>query len=1199
MRKSILFLIVIFIITGAISSAFAATEFVSTIKSADGDYSSLTSWVAATQCDLTSSQTKVFTHGGVIGTIADGSTVIVSGVMRAAVVHATSTQIMVKDIRTPLTGTITFTNASTAVTGSGTTFSSELSPNDYIWLEADQIWMTVASVASDTSLTLTAAYTGTGGEGAGYLKSGSLSSGNRLSVDGSNYVDLTNNGDSVIAAAECYPIAAGDSAVTISGFTTNATNYVHIYAPAAYTHTGKWVDYSSCYTIYTTTSDWAISLSVPNILIEGIQVYNNKNVNAGGVIYPDVLTYQGEEIFERVIFRGKGSANRCDGFGAGGGINGQGTLIRIQNCVFWNLGNNPNTAAVSHNTTYDYDCFNVSIYNAQFGFRNFDTADKVVNCLVAKCYNGYSGTFSSDSDYNIVAEQGWAYASDTDTTVPGDNSQALTGVLATDIFVDPANGDCHLKPADTYARGEGTNLSSVASRDIDNERPDTWNIGADQTTTEVIRTIRAGQTISTIERASGTTTVTLSAAYPNSNLQAGQTIVVSGVPIHSFNGVFTIASVTSQAVFTISQPYLLDESSTGGTAGGDYATLTTWEAAFGGVNFYLTGATAGDLVTAQRISSAECYKDWASGLDDKCVIDEWTTSASYYPKVYTPTSERHNGTAKDSSGNYTGFTIKPTSGSYVACLTAADLNVRIDGIVADINDLSFVNGFQGTGGGGAAGSQITNCIAFNGNRNVNGYYGFDFGNSGIIYMANCLAYDCRYGFAAKYWTTGYYYNCTAVNNAVYGFWAQVGNCPQTFKNCLSSGNTTADFYKESTGNTLIMSYCASSDGTAATAGDAGTGNRASQTFSFTDTTAGQENYDLQLTDTGAKGYGVDPADADFPITDDIEGRARNALWDIGAFESAEQIYRSVGPSATTALATGSASNTLTINASTGVAVFSSELPIKVGVGDVIQYDDNGTATPDQLVFITARTSSTVFTVCKADGLLPASASSNQYWNIYRAYTSLYNAERGVENTGINSALRNFDDWTDGGDATTDEVGKDLVTANQQWNIACYADAADTTQVTIEGWTTGAKNYMKIYTPVNSNEVGVSQRHVGRWSTNAYNLTANSTTGVILSEVPYLRIEGLQIENQDTTSSDASAVYINSESGSAETGDNRVSSCILKGGKYAIKDAYISSTYLVNNVIYDAGTGGIALTAANQTAYVYNNTVYNCGIYGYY
>ena len=66
-----------------------------------------------------------------------------------------------------LTGTLTFTNGLTAVTGAGTAFSTELEAGDEIWLDADETWATIDSVETDTALTLTAAYGGTGGSGAG------------------------------------------------------------------------------------------------------------------------------------------------------------------------------------------------------------------------------------------------------------------------------------------------------------------------------------------------------------------------------------------------------------------------------------------------------------------------------------------------------------------------------------------------------------------------------------------------------------------------------------------------------------------------------------------------------------------------------------------------------------------------------------------------------------------------------------------------------------------------------------------------------------------------------------------------------------------------------------------------------------------------------------------------------------------------
>ncbi len=79
-----------------------------------------------------------------------------------------------------LTGTVTFTNGSTTVTGSGTSFLSEASANDIIILDSDASkvhvepipWATVASVDSDTQVTLSSAYNGTGGVGTAYKVTG-------------------------------------------------------------------------------------------------------------------------------------------------------------------------------------------------------------------------------------------------------------------------------------------------------------------------------------------------------------------------------------------------------------------------------------------------------------------------------------------------------------------------------------------------------------------------------------------------------------------------------------------------------------------------------------------------------------------------------------------------------------------------------------------------------------------------------------------------------------------------------------------------------------------------------------------------------------------------------------------------------------------------------------------------------------------
>src|SRR3990172_2492131 len=67
---------------------------------------------------------------------------------------------------TPITGTVGFTNGSTAVSGTGTSFTTEIAVGDYIKNDADGMVGKVASITSDTALVLTSVYAGASGSGA-------------------------------------------------------------------------------------------------------------------------------------------------------------------------------------------------------------------------------------------------------------------------------------------------------------------------------------------------------------------------------------------------------------------------------------------------------------------------------------------------------------------------------------------------------------------------------------------------------------------------------------------------------------------------------------------------------------------------------------------------------------------------------------------------------------------------------------------------------------------------------------------------------------------------------------------------------------------------------------------------------------------------------------------------------------------------
>ena len=137
---------------------------------------------------------------------------------------------------------------------------------------------------------------------------------------------------------------------------------------------------------------------------------------------------------------------------------------------------------------------------------------------------------------------------------------------------------------------------------------------------EVVKTIRAGQTISTIQGEANAVTVVLASAYPNNNLKVGQTIVISGTT--NYNGSFTIASVASQTEFTYTQADANTTQENTGNAGGDYSLLSLWQA-------QQKDLTAGD----GEIAIAECYDDWAGGLTDNVTISGWTTDEANYIKI--------------------------------------------------------------------------------------------------------------------------------------------------------------------------------------------------------------------------------------------------------------------------------------------------------------------------------------------------------------------------------------------------------------------------------------------------------------------------------------------------------------------------------------------------------------------------------------
>jgi len=344
-----------------------------------------------------------------------------------------------------------------------------------------------------------------------------------------------------------------------------------------------------------------------------------------------------------------------------------------------------------------------------------------------------------------------------------------------------------------------------------------------------------------------------------------------------------------------------------------------------------------------------------------------------------------------------------------------------------------------------------------------------------------------------------------------------------------------------------------------------------------------QRIDVELTDARP----VDHSRADAAVAD--------AIYDHVIPTNATDIYRSVGPGNTTALAVGTPSNTLRFES--GLAVFDLEVPPAIGVGDVIAYDSDSDATIDTLAMIVGRASSTSVSVRPIDGAAttdPGVATLD--WRIYRAYTSLANALAGRPiNSGLTLTSAGFQTYGD---------DQDLVRYNQRRHIACYADAVDTSWANIQYWTTSPSNYLRIYAPYLPGEVGVSQRHNGTWRTSgAYTIDNTSNDVAIVVRSDNVWIDGLQV-----------SVYRNggSNGGISVTGNSTndpvvtVSECIIRGNNTGLGSEHFGieiwdtqATAVVkvhNNLIY--GFTGSAVDEVGiwaQTGQIegVNNTLVGC------
>lgn len=196
-------------------------------------------------------------------------------------------------------------------------------------------------------------------------------------------------------------------------------------------------------------------------------------------------------------------------------------------------------------------------------------------------------------------------------------------------------------------------------------------------------------------------------------------------------------------------------------SGGDYTTLSAWEA-----------ANQGDLVTADEVRVAECYNDWPSGLVDAVTIDGSTTDATRYLKITVANGHRHTGIPK------TGFFARQTA-AFAHTVRVLDDYTRIGWFDAEATG-STAHAFSSS----VTLSHFTNCI---GKAETSA-------NSAAFYLAgssvlfDCLAYGGDRGISLNSYGTTSVYNCVVTGCAVGSL--ATSFVTFTLKNSVAHGNTT-------------------------------------------------------------------------------------------------------------------------------------------------------------------------------------------------------------------------------------------------------------------------------------------------------------------------------------------------------------------------------------------------------------------------
>ena len=944
--------------------------------------------------------------------------------------------------------------------------------------------------------------------------------------------NLTSSGANVQLNWAAYKDGDFVDVMDLTGYTTDATHYIRLFAPVYSAEVGISQQHSgregTGVRIKVNSSNQGalavIGLYDDYIRIKGIEIDGSSLSNIGhlrGIAAYVSISNSNDIQIDSCIIHDFTNSTTNDG-SAGGDIIAisipKGNL-KVSNNLIYDLTNVSTNASAAFagirtfSVAQSLYAYNNTIYNltAQSIVPAYGIRQEVGTVAASNNFIGGVSSGASESAYSGTITQSYNISSD--STASGTGSK--TGKTDYENYFIEASGtnkDLHLRNPSAIMWGtNGTDLSSdgtlPVTTDIDGEaRPTSYrpDIGADEYTGGKLVYYSVGTNSANLSAGGNVTLSDGEATFTTaqaSNIGVGDKLVAGG-------NTYYISGRNSATFYAV-------RTSKGGKPG-DLATtsVTAITRAFNTLSSAESNSTDSSHLGTATLTSAganvqlhwPAYKD--GDFDENLTIDGYTTDNTHYLRLFAPSSLVEVGVSQRHAGKEgTGVVIKPTTtiSAQYSVVTVSDDNFRLEGLeingsniisstpevrgVTVNNDIlldgNLINHFHTNSTGNVSGVSISG-----GNAKLinNIIYDLVSQTSGTVYGMYCnnIGPCCDPSTHVKFSTI---YSLTSGSGNVYGIHVGAGNTAvsNTFVGNLLGGSMTG-FSSVST-----QSYNVSSDSTAS-----GTGSKTGKSdYSVYFVESGSTNTDLHLKNNSALLWGTKgtdlSADTALPVSRDIDGETRAASPDIGAdeFAGGAAVYYSVGTS------TADLKTAANVSITDSKATFSASQATNVGVGDELVAGGN-------TYFITGRGSATQYYVSTRTGAKPANLASTSVTSITRVFNTLANS---VWNSGDTGYLNSFDLTASG--------------VNAQLNLALYNDGVFNGSDgsggywVVAGYTTDATHYLRFFSPSSSSEVGTSQRHTGKENSGVRikpNIpNVSNYFKIVEIQDNYVRLEGVEID----------------------------------------------------------------------------------------